>query len=154
VKTQSSKVSIQAFYQIAIAEITKREYDTHIITKTVRAVHHEIEQGHFQEAYEVSTILHRFIQQVDGFSTQSNTKEGILLAKYLLGYGVKKSPDAKLIKAMSELSRVVLQDILNVYRATGVRFTDLDVNEVNEITILLGEQKNFEDLEVSNHTSP
>jgi hypothetical protein len=77
-----------------------------------------------------------------------------LLAKYLLGYGVKKSPDAKLIKAMSELSRVVLQDILIVYRATGVRFTDLDVNEVNEITILLGEQKNFEDLEVSNHTSP
>ncbi|KAJ6052157.1 hypothetical protein N7499_011539 [Penicillium canescens] len=147
VKTQSSKVSIQAFYQITIAEITKREYDTHIITKTVLAIHHEIEQGHFQEAYELSSILHKFIQQVDGFSTHSNTKEGILLAKYLLGHGVKKSPDAKLVKAMSELSRVVLQDILIVYRATGVRFTDLDVSEVNEITILLGEQKNFEDLE-------
>jgi hypothetical protein len=64
---------------------------------------------------------------------------------------VKKSPDAKLVKAMSELSRIVLQDILIVYRATAVRFTDLDVSEVNEITILLGEQKNFEDLEVSRH---
>jgi tetratricopeptide (TPR) repeat protein len=151
VKSQSSKVSIQAFYQITIAEITKREYDTLIIAKTVRAVHHEIEQGHFQEAYELSSILHKFIQQADGFSTHSNTKEGILLAKYLLGHGVKKSPDAKLVKAMSELSRIVLQDILIMYRATGVRFTDLDVSEINEITILLGEQKNFEDLEESRH---
>ncbi|KAJ5776103.1 uncharacterized protein N7511_001114 [Penicillium nucicola] len=147
VKTQSSKVSIQAFYQIAIAEITKREYGTHIISKTVRAVHHEIEQGHFQEAYELSSILHKFIQQIDGFSTHSNTKDGILLAKYLLGHGVKKSPDAKLVKAMHELSRVVLQDILIVYRDTSVRFTDLDVSEVNEIAILLGEHRNFEDLE-------
>lgn len=64
---------------------------------------------------------------------------------------MKKSPDAKLVKVMSELSRIVLQDILIVYRATAVRFTDLDVSEVDEITILLGEQKNFEDLEVSRH---
>ncbi|KAJ5105309.1 hypothetical protein NUU61_002656 [Penicillium alfredii] len=134
--------------EICLAEISKRDYGVHIIGKTVRTVHQEVEQGHFAEAYELASILHRFIQHVDGFRTHINTREGIQLAKYLLGHGIKKSPDAKLAKAMSELLRAVLQDILYVYRVTGVRFTDLDVNDVSEVTLLLGEQKNFEDLEL------
>lgn len=72
----------------------------------------ESDQGHFQVAYELASVLHRYIQLVDGFRTHVNTIKGIMLAKYLLGYSVKKLPHSKLLKSM-------LQDILYIYCATG-----------------------------------
>ena len=144
----TSKTSLREFFQICVFDVVRGDHHTSILVKTIALVYKWLQGGEFQSAYELSLMLHKFIRRTDDLRNQINAKEGFKLCKYLGGLGVHKAPDAKLRASMLELSKTILQEILYVYRAIGVRFTDMDVIETNELAILLGEQKNFEDLEV------
>lgn len=143
----TNKTSLRGFFDICVFDVVKGDHHASIVVKTIGLVYKWLQEGEFQSAYELSLMLHKFICRTDDLRSQIDFKEGFKLCKYLGGLGVNKAPDTKLQKSMLELSKTILQEILYVNRATGVRFTDMNVNETNELAILLGEQKNFEDLE-------
>ncbi|KAL4895741.1 hypothetical protein BDV59DRAFT_199726 [Aspergillus ambiguus] len=143
----SDEADIRSFYELCIAEVLHSDYEISISSRIVLSVHKHLEEESYQSAYNLASLLHQFIGHVDGFRHQAIVKQGFKLCKYLQGHGVKTSPDLKVQAAMLVLSKSILTDILQVYRSLGVRFTELDVSEVNELAILLGEQRNFDDLE-------
>ncbi|GAB1212384.1 hypothetical protein ATERTT37_001522 [Aspergillus terreus] len=144
----SEEATLRFFYELCIAEVLQGDYETSIASRTVSSVHKYLEEENFPAAYSLATLLHQFIHHVDGFRHQAVVKQGFKLCQYLQGHGTKRTPDLKLQAAMLALSKSILTDILQVYRSMGVRFAELDVTESNELAVLLGEQRNFEDLEL------
>lgn len=137
---------LHAFYELCIEEALQGDYEIRIASRTVSTVHKYFQEENFQAAYSVALLFHEFVHAVEGFRSQAIVKQGFKLCKYLQGHGVKRPPDAKLQAVMLSLSKSILTHILRVYRSLGVRFTELDVFESNELAVLLGEQRNFEDL--------
>ncbi|KAF9884696.1 hypothetical protein FE257_001325 [Aspergillus nanangensis] len=143
----ADEADLRVFYHLCVEEVLQGDYELAIATRCTVAVHKYFEEGNFQAAFNLASLFHQFICQVDGFRSQAIVKQGFKLCKYLQGHEVKTTSDERLQAAMLGLSKSILADILQVYRTLGVRFTELEVSESNELALLLGEQRSFENLE-------
>lgn len=137
------------FYSTCLKEIAHEDYQIRIINDTTRRVHNLCESSRFREAYDLSGLLQSFVHLTGGLHNVESIKTGIKLCLYLNGHETKKCPDRKLAETMSIQSKVLLQEIISASRTLGVRFSELPFDEINELVTLLGEQENFEELEVS-----
>ncbi|OTA87923.1 hypothetical protein M434DRAFT_375183, partial [Hypoxylon sp. CO27-5] len=82
-----------------------------------------------------------------------NRRRGVLgykLAELLAGHGVPtwKTADAKLRESMLLTSRAVLQTVFAAFREAGVDFVSLRFEDLSSLIALLGDQKNYGELEV------
>ncbi|KAI1370309.1 hypothetical protein F4677DRAFT_451529 [Hypoxylon crocopeplum] len=81
-----------------------------------------------------------------------NKRRGVLgykLAELLAGHGVPawKTADAALKESMLATSRSVLQTVFAAFREAGVDFVSLRFEDLSSIVTLLGDQKNYGELE-------
>ncbi|KAJ5888603.1 nacht domain protein [Penicillium taxi] len=101
----------------------------------------------YAQALEVATVVYNFTLFKDGFKHPRIIPFAFKLSLYLSGLGVKKSSDLKLQARMVELSKTILRETLRACKTLDIDIVQLQASELNNLVRLMGEQKNYEDLE-------
>ncbi|KAL1846793.1 hypothetical protein Plec18167_005845 [Paecilomyces lecythidis] len=143
----ASKDIVQQFYNLCLREINHENYDVRIIESSTDTIRNLCDRSRFQDAYDLSVLLHSFVLRTSGLRTVESILSGIRACLYLSGHHTKKCPDRKMYNTMAAQSKVLLQDIIAASRTLGVQFSELPFSQINDLVTLLGEQENFEELE-------
>lgn len=102
----------------------------------------------YTEAYDIAHLGFAFAVENEGYSGPKGIGYGFNMASTLAGIGYnKKCPDAGLRKQMLNLSNDIVKKVLEVCRSQNINFVDLQLHELNRLTVLLGEVQNYETLE-------
>lgn len=149
IKTQH--VVTRTFFIALLEQLGKLRHHEELIIVGCEAgvakVYSLLEADQFGQAYEVALCVYQFIMAHDGFKSPRNIPYAFKLSLYLAGLGVKKSADVKLQARMIELSKAVLRETLVACRSLDIDLVQLQAAELNNLVRLMGEQKNYEDLE-------
>ncbi|KAF2091004.1 hypothetical protein K490DRAFT_34171 [Saccharata proteae CBS 121410] len=141
----------RSFFIALLEELNKRTHHEDLalagLPAGVHRVHVLIEAEHFSQAFELATCLYQFISSREGFNNPKNIASSFKLSLYLAGLGVKKSGDEALQNKMVELSKAILRDTLSACKTLDIDLVQLQATELNNLVRLMGEQKNYEDLE-------
>ena len=146
-----SDTIIHDFFAICLDKATDIHCDFEVIEAATQEVLLYTDSARFQEAYHLAVLIDRFIHLQGGFQHLQSIRTGFKLSLYLAGRGTKRCKDPKLGQAMLKLSEIILHQALKGCRTFSMVLTDLNINELNDLVSLLGEQRNYEDLEVSGH---
>ncbi|OCL11089.1 hypothetical protein AOQ84DRAFT_425240 [Glonium stellatum] len=101
----------------------------------------------FPEAYDVANCAFIFAVSHDGYSGPKAIGHGFKLASYIVGRDGERCPDEGLRKQMLQLSNQIVKEILNICKRTKINFAQVQLPELNQLVILLGEQQDYETLE-------
>ena len=107
-----------------------------------------LNKGKFQEAYDLASCVHQFAMYHHSYQHTHNYDYGFKLSLYLAGRGAKRCPDQELRAQMLELSKTILREALGACKSIQVNFVQIPIKVLNDLVGLMGEQKNYEDLEV------
>ena len=148
------KNTTREFFRILLEETGKSQHEIQLIKAGIHsgaaAVRTLLEQSKFQDALDLATCIWQFTKSQEGFNDQEIINHGFKIALYLAGRRAKKCHDnPKLRQSMMDLSGTYVEEILKASRRINVDFTKMPIEELNELVSLLGEQKNFTDLEVT-----
>ena len=148
--SHSRQTILGQFFSICLHHVSEDHYDEVIIRLATEAVLEHTDNGRFSDAYDLALLIHRYIHMQSGFRTQANVFIGFNLSLYLAGRRTKVCGETKVYNSMIELSRIILREALEGSRhVADFAFTDMDVSQIEELVILLGQHENYEDLEVS-----
>ncbi|KAL1627735.1 hypothetical protein SLS56_006184 [Neofusicoccum ribis] len=149
IKTQT--VTTRTFFIALLEQLGKLNHHEDLVIVGCEAgvakVYALLEADQFVQAYEVALCVYQFITARDGFKNPKNIPYSFKLSLYLAGLGVKKSADVKIQARMIELSKAVLRETLVACRSLDIDLVQLQAAELNNLVRLMGEQKNYEDLE-------
>lgn len=147
---QTVKESVMdLFFQLYIKEASKTHYGQEVVKHAEISVLNYTKTGKYAEAYDLVLLIDRFIHMHGGFHCEFYVRVGFNLAKYLVGVGTTKCGDQKLYATMFNLSIMILQEALQ-----GLDLVEMELHELQQLLadliVVLSEQKNYTDLEVSN----
>lgn len=147
------KNTTHEFFRILLEETGKSQHEIQLVKagsqSGAAAVRTLVEQSKFQDALDLATCIWQFTKSQEGFNDQEIISCGFKIALYLAGRRAKKCNDnPKLRQNMMELSGTYVEEILKASRRINIDFTKTPIEELNELVSLLGEQKNFANLEV------
>ena len=116
---------------------------------SVTTVKHLLNKGQVQEAWEVATCALDFINHQQAFHIVRNVPYGFKLSALMVGRGLESpcKADTKLRDDMLELSRKIIREVLKACKDSDIQFIRMQLRELNDLAGLLGEQRNFADLE-------
>lgn len=106
-----------------------------------------LEHGQYQQAFEVGSCAFQFASARKLYHRVPNIEYGFKLSQYLAGRLVKRSIEAKLREQMVELSMKIIREVLAACQEADIDVVRLKYSDLDELVGLLGEQKNFTDLE-------
>lgn len=135
------------FYGICLREAPSETYNMGILTTTTSLVRDLCNSGRFQDASDLTGVLHSFLHLTDGLNTYESILTATKLCLYLSGHQATKCTNEPLFAEMSVKSKLLLQDLLASSKAMGIQIVDLPFHELNDIITLLGEYEMFDDLE-------
>ncbi|CAN8100253.1 unnamed protein product [Discula destructiva] len=103
----------------------------------------------YAQAVGLATAWYQFMVSQNGFKNAKTIAFAFKLSLYLAGLGVKsiKSADAIMQGRMLELSKTILRETLSAAKAMNIDLVQLQASELNSLVRLMGQQKNYEDLE-------
>lgn len=115
---------------------------------TVR-IHSLLLVGSYAQAADIATAWYQFMVSQNGFKNAKTIAFAFKISLYLAGLGVKSSPaaDAAMQSRMLDLSKTILRETLNAAKAMNIDLVQLQASELNSLVRLMGQQKNYEDLE-------
>lgn len=142
------------FFRILLEETGKSQHEIQLVKagshSGAAAVRALLEQSKFQEALDLATCVWQFTKSHEGFNDQESISYGFRIALYLAGRRAKKSTDnPKLRQHLMDLSGTYVEEILKASRRINIDFTKTPIEELNELVSLLGDQRNFTNLEVT-----
>ncbi|KAI2467444.1 hypothetical protein F4781DRAFT_433450 [Annulohypoxylon bovei var. microspora] len=108
-----------------------------------------VENKDLPRAHAIAKCGFQFASAQRFYHNQSRGALGYKLAELLAGHGVPawKAADAKLKEAMLLTSRTVLQTVFAAFREADVDFVSLRFEDLSSLITLLGDQKNYGELE-------
>ncbi|KAL0930594.1 nacht domain protein [Colletotrichum truncatum] len=108
-----------------------------------------MKEREFSRAHEVAKCAFGFANSQRFYHYSRNNVWGYRLAELLAGIGVDgwKSADAGVREASLATSRNVLQLVLSALRESKIEFSNMRPEDIKSLIYLLGEQKNFTELE-------
>ncbi|KAF6815287.1 nacht domain protein [Colletotrichum sojae] len=108
-----------------------------------------VEEKDVSRAHEVSKVAFHFANSQRFYHDLRNNAWGIRLAELLAGIGADnwRSADANLKEASLATSRSVLQHVLSAIKESKIDFVSLRFQDLSSLVFLLGEQKNYIELE-------
>ena len=119
---------------------------------SVASVRSLLTKGRIQEAYGVALCALSFINQHRAYHEQHNVDYGFQLSALMadrgLGKPLKSAIDPKLRNEMMELSRKIIQAVLQACKESKLDFVRFELRQLRDLTGLLGAQQNHVDLEV------
>lgn len=145
---QVDKAAIKQFFDIVVAEFGKDQQDVTVLKIVAEAILRSFNENQFQRGYSLAVLVDAYMHHYDGFHSQVKIETAFKICLYLTGHGTKKCTDAKLNQSMSHLSRALLKDVLQAAKAIRLSLTAFPIEELNSLVGLLGEQQNYDDLEV------
>ncbi|KAF1911127.1 hypothetical protein BDU57DRAFT_462289 [Ampelomyces quisqualis] len=102
----------------------------------------------FSEAYDIANLGFLYASKHDGYNGPRAISMGFKLASLLVGSrGGTKCPDPALRKKMLELSNRIVKRILEVCKNLNINFAQVQLYELSHLSVLLGEQQDYETLE-------
>jgi hypothetical protein len=107
-----------------------------------------IDNNQFQDAHDIAKMTFMYAQHRNGYRGPKGISRGFELASYLDGRGENKCPDPELRKKMLQLSNKIVKDIIVICREQQINFAQVPLKELNELIALLGEQGDYDTLEV------
>ncbi|KAI1140079.1 hypothetical protein F5Y05DRAFT_306065 [Hypoxylon sp. FL0543] len=117
------------------------------INTTVRKL--MIESKDLPRAHAVAKCGFQFANSQRFYHSRQRGVYGYKLAELLAGHGIPawSTADAKLKDSMLHTSRAVLQTVFAAFREAGVDFVSLRFEDLSSLITLLGDQKNYGELE-------
>ncbi len=110
-----------------------------------------LQEDRVQEAYEVALCGTEFVNRLRAYHQLQNVPYGFKLSALMAGRGLVKPLDdgiePKLRENMLELSRGIIREVLQACKDSKLDFVRFKLRELNDLVGLLGQQKNFVDLE-------
>lgn len=142
-----NKAVLGEFLYLVLVEIHNLEPDVSILKTSSVAVNSYLEKSKFQEAYDLSYLIDRFQQYQGGYDSLVKVDLGVQLALVIAGRGKFKISDAKIRANLLELSSVITKQVLKTARSTNVSIIEIPISQLNDVTGLLGDHGNLDDLE-------
>ncbi|KAK2600780.1 hypothetical protein N8I77_010288 [Diaporthe amygdali] len=118
-------------------------------TSVTAKVHALLLADSYAQAVDLATAWYQFISSQNGFKNAKTIPFAFKLSLYLAGLGIKsnKAADAIMQNRMLELSKTILRETLTACRSMNIDLIQLQASELNSLVRLMGQQKNYEDLE-------
>jgi len=139
------------FFIIMLEELSKETHSAHLGNAACNGgnarVLEYLKANRYQEAYDLATAVFSFVHAHKGYHHAGNVGSGFKLSLYMAGRGVPKPQDGKLRNDMITLSQAILRDTLDACKHLKIEFTSMQLAELNDLVALMGEQKNYTDLE-------
>jgi len=139
------------FFVIMLEELAKETHSAHLGNAACNGGNNRVEEnlkeGKFQEAFDLATAVFSFVHAHRGYHHAGNVGSGFKLSLYMAGRGVPKPAEGKLRNDMITLSQAILRDTLDACKHLKVEFVKMQPAELNDLVALMGEQKNYVDLE-------
>lgn len=103
----------------------------------------------YAQAVDLATAWYQFMVSQNGFKNAQTIPFAFKLSLYLAGLGVKthKAADAIMQNRLLELSKTILRETLTACKSMNIDLVQLQASELNSLVRLMGQQKNYEDLE-------
>ncbi|KAF4161829.1 hypothetical protein CNMCM6936_002950 [Aspergillus lentulus] len=142
-----SKDVVHQFYNLCRREVVNADYNINIINETTHMVRDLCNSSRFQDAADLTGVLHSFVHLTDGLNNHEAIFTAIKLCLYLNGYQTSKCSDNGIAKNMAFESQMLLQEIMTRARHLKIEFSQLPFPELNDLVTVLGEHEMFDDLE-------
>ena len=118
---------------------------------SIAQVKYLLHEERSREAYEVGLCGTQFISNQRAYYLLQNVPYGFKLSALMAGRGLDKplgtGIEPKLHGNMLELSRKIIREVLQACKVSKLDFVRFNLQELNDLVGLLGEQQNFVDLE-------
>ncbi|CAN9103516.1 unnamed protein product [Alternaria alternata] len=101
----------------------------------------------FHEAYDIANLGFLYASKHDGYNGPRAISMGFKLASLLVGRDGEKCPDPTLRKKMLVLSNRIVKKIFEICRNLKINFAQVQLYELSHLSVLLGEQEDYESLE-------
>ncbi|PSR87263.1 hypothetical protein BD289DRAFT_241997 [Coniella lustricola] len=103
----------------------------------------------FAQAVDLATAWYQFMVHQNGFKNAQTIPFSFKLSLYLAGLGVKstKTAEASMQNRLLDLSKTILRETLAACKTMNIDLVQLQSGELNSLVRLMGQQKNYEDLE-------
>ncbi|KAJ6120108.1 hypothetical protein N7523_004388 [Penicillium sp. IBT 18751x] len=138
---------VMQFFGICLREIQNENYNLNILKTTTSLVRDLCNDQRFQDASDVTGVLHSFLHLTDGLNSHESITTATKLCLYLSGHQATKCQNERLFNEMSVKSKMLLQEIMAASKSLGIEIMDLPFPELNDIITLLGECEMFDELE-------
>lgn len=151
---QNADIDRQAsrqFFDIVLSEFDKDAHDLNVLRITLEAISRAFNENQFQRGYSLAYISDRYMHHFDGFRSQSKVEIAFQICLRLAGRGTRKAGDEKIEQKMTALSGSLLQEVLSAAKAIRLSLVSLPLKDLNILVGILGQTKNYADLEVSPH---
>lgn len=152
IKTET--VVTRAFLLTIIEELGKQSiHEDNLVYITCSAVTTRVYvlllADSYAQAIDLATAWYQFMVSQNGFKNSQTIAFAFKLSLYLAGLGVKstKAADAIMQSRMLELSKTILRETLSACKTMNIDLVQLQASELNSLVRLMGQQKNYEDLE-------
>ncbi|KAI9762962.1 MAG: hypothetical protein M4579_000025 [Chaenotheca gracillima] len=135
-------------FNTCVARMGKGEHDLTVIQIATTAVLSYYDQRNFQGSFELATWLNKFIETRGGFSIVEHIPLGFDLALCLSGRTSRqRCNNHDQGEKMMKLSSTILTQVLRGSEKTHTDFSKMSMVTLNLIVSMLGDQKNYLDLE-------
>lgn len=102
----------------------------------------------FPEAYDIANLGFLYASKHNGYNGPRSVGMGFKLASLLVGRDSEKATDSSLRKKTLDLSNKIVRKILDICKNLNINFAQIQLFELSHLSILLGEQHDYETLEV------
>lgn len=144
----------RAFLIAIIEELGQRDlHEDNLVyiscTAITARVHALLLVDSYAQAVDLATAWYQFMVSQKGFALNQSIPFAFKLSLYLAGLGVKthKAADALMQNRLLELSKTILRETLTACKSMNIDLVQLQASELNSLVRLMGQQKNYEDLE-------
>ncbi|KAF2454326.1 hypothetical protein BDY21DRAFT_353647 [Lineolata rhizophorae] len=152
VKRDCAKLEVQSkdsprIFIVAIMEHLGRKKSKSFVRSVILAsndkLHTLIKTNKFVEAYEIAGWAFAFAIQHDGYGGPNAISHGFKLASLLAA----PCPDKNLRSKMLQLSNKIVKEIFGICKRLKINFAQVQLKELNQLAVLLGQQEDYETLE-------
>ena len=150
-KSSVDQAAVRQYFDIVLSQIDSDSHDLNVLRISYEAMQRAFKENQFSRGYSLAFIADRYAQFCDGYQSQGKIELAFQICMMLNGHGVKMPEDAKLQQDMRSLSGTIMHEVLKAAKAIQLNFVALPLTDLNILVGILGQQKNYTDLEVSPH---
>lgn len=138
------------FFDIVLGELDKDAHDLTVLQITLQAITRSFNENQFARGYSLAYIADQYLHYFDGFRSQSKIEIALQICLRLSGHGLRKTAqDSNIEQRMVQLSGAMLKEVLQAAKAIQLSILSLSLSDLNILVGILGQNKNYVDLEAS-----
>ena len=146
--SDSDTSASRQFFDIVLGEFEKDAHDLSVLRIVLEGITRAFRENQFQRGYSLAFITDKYMHLFDGFRSQSKIEVAFQICLRLSSRNGRKLGDATIEQKITKLSGTLLTEVLQAARAIQLSLVSLPLEDLNILAGILGETKNYTDLEV------